>query len=231
MRRLSGLIWKYRIKAIPLGYFLSWPHGLWKFVSEMRDGCVVLDVGCGEGGLLKAIKLFRDDIKLIGIDKDEQTLPDGIQFFNINILKEKIPFDNESVDYAFMTHVLEHLQDPAVILAELKRVLKHGGKIYIEAPSLRSCYLPSISFKLKDGMPINFYDDPSHIRPYSKCALWHLLKHWFKPVKVGYAMNWFRFAISPLQILIAFLLRKRWYFALGIWALVGWAVYAVAEKE
>lgn len=227
---MSDLL-KDRIKRIPLAYFLYWPHQMWKFIAEMKDGCVVLDIGCGEGGLLKALRLFRNDARLIGMDKESQTLPAGITFFKINILEEKLPLDDNSIDYAFMTHVLEHLHNPGDILSELQRVLKPGGKIYIEAPSIRSCYVPSISFNLKDGMPVNFYDDPSHIRPYSKCALWHLLKHWFRPVKTGYARNWFRTAVSPLQIIISFILRKRWHFATGVWALIGWSVYIIAEKE
>lgn len=184
-----------------------------------------------EMGLLKVITLFKKDIRAIGIDKEDMTVPDGIEFLKTDILRDRIPLDDESIDYIFMNHVVEHLHEPAVVLSELRRILKSGGMIYMEAPSIRSCYLPSVGFKLQDGIPINFYDDPSHIRPYSKCALWHLLKNWFRPVKTGYAMNWFKFVCSPFNIMKAFVLRDRLNFARGVWALVGWAVYIVAEKE
>jgi SAM-dependent methyltransferase len=221
---------RIRIRNVPIWYFLYWPHALWNVVCTIPSGSSILDVGCGEGGLLKALRSFRPDLTLAGIDMYKAQVPEGISFAHVDFVKQPFPFEGNQFDYVFMTHVIEHLEQPCVVLEEIQRVLKPRGILYIEAPSTRSCFIPSIGFGFKQGMPINFYDDPSHIRPYSKCAFWSLLKHNFIPLHAGYAINWLRFLISPVQIVLATLLRKRWYLATGIWSLTGWAVYAVASK-
>lgn len=42
---------RLRIRRFPLDYLTGWPHSMFKFVTEIDDGSVVLDVGCGDGAL------------------------------------------------------------------------------------------------------------------------------------------------------------------------------------
>src|SRR5260370_17034451 len=62
-------------------------------------------------------------------------------------------------------------------LAEIRRVLKVGGQIYIEGPSTRALFLPSLSFIRSSGSmkavgdDLNFYDNFTHVRPLSKRSL------------------------------------------------------------
>jgi len=44
----------------------------------------------------------------------------------------ELPFKNNSFDYVIFSHVLEHLPNPGLVLAELSRVARRG---YIETPS------------------------------------------------------------------------------------------------
>jgi predicted SAM-dependent methyltransferase len=57
----------------------------------------------------------------------------------IRNLRKELPFPNESVDYIFSSHMLEHLykDDAARLLAECYRVLKKGGLICIVVPDLQ----------------------------------------------------------------------------------------------
>ena len=52
---------------------------------------------------------------------------------------EKFPYDDNSVDYIFSEHMIEHisLQDGKFQLEESFRVLKSGGKIRISTPDLK----------------------------------------------------------------------------------------------
>ena len=52
---------------------------------------------------------------------------------------EKFPFDDNSVDYIFSEHMIEHisLQDGKFMLEESFRVLKSGGKIRTSTPDLK----------------------------------------------------------------------------------------------
>jgi SAM-dependent methyltransferase len=45
-----------------------------------------------------------------------------------------IPVEDGRFDHVLLTQVLEHLPDPATVLAELHRVLKPGGTLWLTAP-------------------------------------------------------------------------------------------------
>jgi SAM-dependent methyltransferase len=47
---------------------------------------------------------------------------------------DALPLDEGSVDVVLLTQVLEHVPEPAQVLAELARVLKPGGRLYLTAP-------------------------------------------------------------------------------------------------
>jgi len=49
---------------------------------------------------------------------------------------EKIPASQESFDAIVMTEVLEHIEEPAIVLCEAFRVLKKAGKIVSSIPFL-----------------------------------------------------------------------------------------------
>jgi SAM-dependent methyltransferase len=55
------------------------------------------------------------------------------KYIDIDIDKDKIPYDTNSFDFIFCRHVLEDIQNPDFALQEIFRVSKFGG--YIETPS------------------------------------------------------------------------------------------------
>lgn len=58
--------------------------------------------------------------------------------FNLVDIRKKFPLKNETIDYVYCSHVLEHFQpwEARRILKESKRVLKDGGKIRIVLPDI-----------------------------------------------------------------------------------------------
>lgn len=46
----------------------------------------------------------------------------------------KLPFETESVDFVFASHVLEHIRDDAAALSEIRRILKPGGIAVLPVP-------------------------------------------------------------------------------------------------
>ena len=65
---------------------------------------------------------------------------------------------DSSYDFIILNHVVEHMENPAPILATICSKLKPGGYIWIAFPSLRSLSLPSAEGTLQ------FCDDPTHVR-------------------------------------------------------------------
>jgi ubiquinone/menaquinone biosynthesis C-methylase UbiE len=54
-------------------------------------------------------------------------------YIDIDIDKDKIPYDSSSFDFIFCRHVLEDIQNPDIALHEIFRVSRFGG--YMETPS------------------------------------------------------------------------------------------------
>lgn len=109
----------------------------------------VLDVGCGEGDLLR---YFPKGIHYIGIDMDARNvfkaeeLHPGVTFkwLNLNGFEGIDGF----FDTIFMLAVVEHLDNPAKLVKVLARHLNPGGVIIITTPSSDSEWLLSLGSKL-----------------------------------------------------------------------------------
>ena len=100
----------------------------------------ILDLGCGPGYFLDEMKqrqytdivgvtLSPGDIKLCE-DKGHT-----IKKYDLSFLPQKDGYYDESVDFLFVRHALEHSPYPIFSLMEYNRVLKQGSKIYIEVPA------------------------------------------------------------------------------------------------
>jgi len=101
---------------------------------------VVLDLGCGPGYFLDEMKargytnvtgvtLSPEDIKLC------ESKGHTIKPYDLSFLPQSDGYYDETVDLIFLRHALEHSPYPIFSLVEYNRVLKQGGKIYIEVPA------------------------------------------------------------------------------------------------
>lgn len=100
----------------------------------------ILDLGCGPGYFLDEMKergytnsvgvtLSPGDIKIC--EEKGHT----IKKYDLSFLPQKEGYYDESVDFIFLRHALEHSPYPIFSLMEYNRVLKQGAKIYIEVPA------------------------------------------------------------------------------------------------
>ena len=100
----------------------------------------ILDMGCGPGYFLDQMKareytdvtgitLSPGDIKICE-DKGH-----SIKKYDLSFLPQVDGYHDESVDFIFCRHALEHSPYPIFTLMEYSRVLKQHGKIYIEVPA------------------------------------------------------------------------------------------------
>ena len=100
----------------------------------------ILDLGSGPGYFLDCTKQ-RGYTNVVGI-----TLSPGdikicedkghtIAKYDLSFLPQKDGYYDESVDYIFCRHALEHSPYPIFSLMEYNRVLKQGAKMYIEVPA------------------------------------------------------------------------------------------------
>lgn len=106
---------------------------------NLPKNATILDLGCGPGYFLDEMK-SRGYTNVVGV-----TLSPGdiklcedkghvIKKYDLSFLPQKDGYYDESVDFIFLRHALEHSPYPIFSLMEYNRVLKQGGKIYIEVP-------------------------------------------------------------------------------------------------
>ena len=93
---------------------------------------------------------------------------------------EAIPVDDESFDIIIAGEVLEHLQNPYVVVQEFYRVLRKGGCVIISVPNICSLInrirmlfggLPSYSC-----IPLNFKTVEKHINDFNLKMLIEVLE-------------------------------------------------------
>lgn len=94
----------------------------------------ILDMGCGNGGLLKELK-SRGYKKIMGCDPSlscvQNVLNQNIEAFQGTLFESNI---SRKYDLVILSHVLEHVCDLQNAKQTLLSLLNEGGKIYIETP-------------------------------------------------------------------------------------------------
>lgn len=99
---------------------------------------VALDLGCGDGVFLETAD--RCGWNVVGVDPDEKAVKAAKRRgFDVHLGGVDVFEDEEGLfDFITMNHVIEHLHDPFGDLAKCYRLLKPGGRIWIETPNIHS---------------------------------------------------------------------------------------------
>jgi SAM-dependent methyltransferase len=102
-----------------------------------KDG-VLLDIGCGRGDFLLAMRTLGWKVLGVEIDPVSSALAHarGLTVQNVSFEAADIPA--ESVDHITMNHVIEHFFDPVAVVKKCYRVLRVGGTMAVYAPNARS---------------------------------------------------------------------------------------------
>lgn len=98
---------------------------------------LLLDIGCGNGNLLKAASKTMPGWELYGFDIDESICN---EIESIPYVKKCHSHDLEKIknkfDLVFMMHVLEHIPYPLAYLEKVSRLIADNGYLIIEVPNL-----------------------------------------------------------------------------------------------
>lgn len=91
-------------------------------------GGTALDVGCREGHQTLKLESMGFEVTSIDIEKS---------FHRCIIMdaEKELPLPDESFDLVWCSEVIEHLEDPAASIEELRRILKPGGRLIITTPN------------------------------------------------------------------------------------------------
>ncbi|MGO8913086.1 MAG: methyltransferase domain-containing protein [Bradyrhizobium sp.] len=145
-------------------------YSLFEFPAGVRGD--VLEAGCGTG--IEAVNLRRlaPGLKTHGVDISSVALADAVArpdkgdaaFYQASL--ERLPFADAVFDYISSHEVIEHVEDPAIVLAEFRRVLKPGGVCVIATPNGASWWIDHLRQRVmrlfgRRGAPVG----ADHTRP------------------------------------------------------------------
>ena len=127
--------------ASPSGYADA--SDKYKFIANLiskGSPTRVLDIGCGDGGLLRLVKQAAPESEVFGIDISHETVSKackrGIDARIVDIDCGALPFNEGYFDCVFCGEIIEHLKDTDHLLEEVYRVLGRGGRLILTTPNL-----------------------------------------------------------------------------------------------
>lgn len=125
----------------------SWDNDVFRkeILKYLQPHYKCLDYGAGRGNLpqmnFKGIADF-----VAGVDPSDAVFENPYldEAKLIDLKLNVIPFDENTFDLIFSDNVLEHIENPGVILKELFRVLKPGGVFLAKTPN-KYHYMPLVA--------------------------------------------------------------------------------------
>lgn len=160
------------------------------FMRRLDNVKTILDVGGGWGRDLAYAKDIFLDASLHAIECNPECIScltaNSIATWQLDIEKEKFPFQDESVDLVICNQVLEHVKEIFLILHEITRVIAVGGHCIVGVPNVASFHN---RIGLLFGMhPTQVKSCSAHIRCFSKNDFLALLEACFPG---GYVLKGF----------------------------------------
>jgi len=206
---------------------LPWLQPRTAFLEKTRGHCC-LDIGCGDGVVIRQNLAVRPDLHVTGVDIYDVGPGFPAQASFIRYDGCRLPFSDGSFDLGVMNHVLEHVPEPVRLLKEIRRVLVPGGRLYLETPGPRSL-LPRVSRRFAGT--VTFKDDPTHLQPYSVDELAIAGDAaGFRFIEGGTVRNLLHLFLSPALCLGGMLCPQKLWYMYARNALLGWANWAVLER-
>jgi SAM-dependent methyltransferase len=165
--------------------------GVWLSAVQIRRfvpsfaGLRVGDFGCGfQASFARRIAPVAGEVVLV----DVALAPDLGKLPRVRPIVGELPdalapLAAESLDVVLLISVLEHLDDPAPLLAEARRLLAPGGRCLVNVPSWRGKQLLELSAFRLGTSPACEMDD--HKMYYDPRDLWPLLvRAGFRPSRI-----------------------------------------------
>jgi len=132
----------------------------------------ILDVGCGDGRLLRQFSQLGDNYQLHGIELPGPAAERTAKIPRVQLhlgTQDTVDFPEAHFDLITLVHVLEHLPNPRQAVVRLARWLKPGGILFLSFPNVDSWQAKAF------GSAWFHLDPPRHLTLPSPAAVSQLL--------------------------------------------------------
>jgi len=183
-----------------------------RFLCQRNRPLRVLDFGCGNGEMVRAIAELPGKLVLssVGYDNSDSVTRSTVESRNSFLISNHLddvlalgPFD-----LVFLNQVIEHLPHPIQTLSKIRSSMSPGGVIAIETPSLSG-----LEFKVRSSTFWGGWHAPRHFLIFDPATIGQLLS------KVGFSVVKLSYIPSPYmwsQTLTAGRRHKLWKRAISI---------------
>ena len=112
------------------------PAHLARFVRGLGKLGSALDLGCGDGRLtaeLGAAEVVAADVSQVALERARTRLP-AARVVPVEP-DEPLPLEDNSFELVLCAETIEHVRDLQLMLSEVRRVLRPGGRLAVTTPS------------------------------------------------------------------------------------------------
>lgn len=114
------------------------------FLRRIAPYGSVLDLGAGHGDDLAIARRVCPGCRLIAVENHppyaDALRSSGVECHPLDIERDRLPFEDESIGVVIANQVLEHVKDIFWVLHEVSRVLETGGHFIVGVPNLASLH-------------------------------------------------------------------------------------------
>ena len=107
-----------------------------QFLKHTGNGTDVLDLGCYQGEI--SLELMKRYSNVLSRDIKDWGHIDKLQNFDILDANKPFAIESNSLDAIYCSEVIEHVDNPANLIAECQRVLRPGGQMLLSSPNIYS---------------------------------------------------------------------------------------------
>lgn len=171
---MSYAMWQYTKGAETIKFYLD-------FCTEedmFRDKTIV-DIGCGAGGKslyyasrgakevigVEILEKYRDEAENLAA---ELSLADKFRFVCADAAA--LPFADGSIDTIIMNDAMEHVANPEAVIDECLRVLKAGGRLFVNFPPINHPFGAHLSDLIYIPWVHLFFSEATLVEGYKELA-------------------------------------------------------------